>query len=495
MKKKNVAKHLISVAVAVAAVFSLGCIALADEDNPDFAVPDAEETVAADEEIVSQEASDAGEKGTGFYKEDGVWYYYVDGKRQYYTGWIKIDGDWYFLDYDAMMTGGITDYNSEHADFYILGLDGKILKGWQQWNGDWYYLENNGKAVRGWKQISGKWYYFVEDKDYTPRMVKDALYSIVDKDGTLYTYLFAKSGAMLTGWQEFNDSWYYLDNVGHAAVGWKQLGGKWYYFSKGSTPYMYRGGINKIYADNSDSVYGYYGFDENGVLLTGWNYLNDMIFEMNGEKIHSGSLFYFDSTGKAATGWKKIDGKWYYFYENGTPNAYRGYNSVDGKYYYFDINTGAMFNGGWFNISSVINPYYYPYYYYYYYSSYSMQDQWVYFGSDGAAYTEWQQIGGQWYYFGKADDIYMRTGKQKIDGKYYYFGDSGVMRKGWIKADDKYYYADPTGALVTDQWYLSGGKTYYFFEDGTMATGYQKIPRTYSGKVYDFGTDGVCRNP
>ena len=33
MKKKNVAKHLISVAVAVAAVFSLGCIALADENG------------------------------------------------------------------------------------------------------------------------------------------------------------------------------------------------------------------------------------------------------------------------------------------------------------------------------------------------------------------------------------------------------------------------------------------------------------------------------
>ena len=74
----------------------------------------------------------------------------------------------------------------------------------------------------------------------------------------------------------------------------------------------------------------------------------------------------------AASGWQKLDGKWYY-YENGA--AVTGWKQVSGKWYYFD-STGVM-KTGWQKISN----------------------KWYYFNSSGAMVTGWQTIGGKSYYF------------------------------------------------------------------------------------------------
>jgi len=61
----------------------------------------------------------------------------------------------------------------------------------------------------------------------------------------------------------------------------------------------------------------------------------------------------YNESGKPVTGWKQIDGKWYYFEANGVMQT------------------------GWKQIG----------------------DKWYYFHTDGAMRTDWKQIGGKWYYF------------------------------------------------------------------------------------------------
>ena len=65
------------------------------------------------------------------------------------------------------------------------------------------------------------------------------------------------------------------------------------------------------------------------------------------------------------------------------------------------------------------------------------------------------------------------------------------MRKGWVKYKGYYYYADGNGVLYHG-WKKIDGKVYYFDSyDGDMYTGLVKLGST----VYDFGQNGVCRNP
>ena len=77
----------------------------------------------------------------------------------------------------------------------------------------------------------------------------------------------------------------------------------------------------------------------------------------------------YNEKGKPVTGWKQIDGKWYYFESTGVTQT--GWKLVSGKWYYFH--------------------------------------------TDGAMRTDWKQIDGKWYYF--HTDGAMRTGWKQTGGK------------------------------------------------------------------------------
>ena len=56
--------------------------------------------------------------------------------------------------------------------------------------------------------------------------------------------------------------------------------------------------------------------------------------------------------------------------------------------------------------------------------------------------------------------------------------------------DDLDCYADENGLIFEEGWKEIGGKVYYF-RYGIMATGLMYI----NDYLYDFGTDGACKNP
>ena len=127
----------------------------------------------------------------------------------------------------------------------------------------------------------------------------------------------------------------------------------------------------------------------------------------------------YKENGKLVTGWKQIDGKWYYFESTGVMQT--GWKQVSGKWYYLH--------------------------------------------TDGAMRTDWKQIGGKWYYF--HTDGAMRTDWKQIDGKWYYFHTDGAMRTGWKQIGGKWYYLYEDGHMAKSEKIQSeDGKIYDIDENG-----------------------------
>ena len=489
-------KHMISVTVTAAMVLSLGCLTMADEldnssetavlsdgvecvidtenasitEDPSVADEDEEVVIVSVEESVSDEASYA-KNGWDEYSA-GKWKYYENGT--YVKGWKEIDHKWFWFSSSGVMFTGMR-YDSEYKATYIFGVNGAMIANrWQQYDGNWYFLNGDGKAAKGWNRINGVWYYFVDSQN--PYMYKNTIKEIGD-DGW---YMFDRSGAMLTGWQKTNYGWLYLDTFsGRAANGWKQIGGVWYYFDISSYgPVMVDDDI--VYIPGTDGKEAWYGFDENGALMkAGW--FNSYVVEIDGKKYENGNWYYFDSKGKAATGWQTIGGKKYYFGDGTTnPLAVINVNKIAGKYYYFDPNTCALFTNGWVDTMAA------------YSSSYSSGSM-VYAGTDGVLYTGWKTIDGKKYYFGDGNSRpSMKTGFVRVDEKLYFLGDNGALQKNCIfEYEGERYMANSSGVLAEKTWITYNKKPYYFLDGGAMATGIRKI----DGVMYDFGEDGVCVNP
>lgn len=74
----------------------------------------------------------------GWYVEDGMWYYYVDGVVQ--TGFITVDGITYHLNNDGYLDTGLVE------------IDGKL-----------YYFYANGAMHYGWIELDGQEYFMCEE--------------------------------------------------------------------------------------------------------------------------------------------------------------------------------------------------------------------------------------------------------------------------------------------------------------------------------------------
>lgn len=277
-----------------------------------------------------------------------------------------IDGISYAFDENGyMMTGWIHDvYNNGDGDWFYADASGKLAAGWKQIDGTWYYfspyfgymytyckvdeyvLGGDGTIVEtlpGWKQDANGWWYELENGE---RVVGEYC---IDKE----MYCFGKDGYMLTGWVDLNTfyntdaetpDWHYYEEDGSAiSFGWHEINGTWYYFpwndgemAVNSSWVGYSFDENGAYTKNVDmsgwtwktdgarwwyedekgsykssvitSINGFnYAFDASGYMMTGW-VKNSQISDYS-----YSTWYYFESDGRGANGWKKLDGLWYYF--------------------------------------------------------------------------------------------------------------------------------------------------------------------------------------
>lgn len=404
-----------------------------------------EAELAAGKYYFRSEGTDLQENGDGlgamvisdWVKEtaDGVdsWYWAgEDGKIDASKiGWQEIDGKWYELESNSTVKAYAAGWHQVAENRWLKLNDSRaaesIQAGWTNVDGVWYSLDANGyvEAKNGWSSVSNIWLYAENGRGIirTGWQSINGCWLYLNKDGS--------RNAGYTGLQTINGSMYYLDANGALRKGVHKIGGKTYYFDANT-------GVGRVY-----------GTGENG-----WKKID-------------GKWYWFEK-GNAATGWKKINNKWYYMDPSTAIMKTGFFTATDGRKYYCDGN-GAMAGAGWHKLGS----------------------KWYYMQKSGAITTGWIRPNGKtWYYLDPSDGAMktgfytvkgatyysngsgaMVTGWIRPDGKtWYYMSGSGAMHKGWIKLKSTWYYLDPaTGAMKTG-WYTVGGKKYYSYSNGAMAT-------------------------
>ncbi|MFJ5713614.1 bifunctional 2',3'-cyclic-nucleotide 2'-phosphodiesterase/3'-nucleotidase [Neobacillus sp. NPDC093127] len=151
--------------------------------------------------------------------EEGVWYHF-NNKGILETGWVKVNGKWYFFSDDEETFGEMqTGWVKDGKTWYYLASSGAMQTGWVKDGKTWYYLASSGAMQAGWIKLSNKWYFLASTGAMKTGWVKD---------GKTWYYL-ADSGAMQSGWVKVNNKWYYLAASGAMKTGWVQVGAKWYF--------------------------------------------------------------------------------------------------------------------------------------------------------------------------------------------------------------------------------------------------------------------------
>jgi len=310
-----------------------------------------------------------GYRHTGWLLLEGLWYYFwSDGTLA--TGWVYLSGDWYYFDLDTGIVHRGWIETSDGNRYYMRPEDGIEQKYWRQIDGYWYYFGSDGKMCRGWNLANdGYWYYF-EDSGIVHRGW------IETSDGERY-YMRPSDATEQKGWCKIDDYWYYFGNDGKMCVGWQLIGGYKYYFYKQTDDGPWGANAADVVID------GYY-VNPSGYTSASWGVWEKMVFlaentssstdylilvdvdycklgVFHGSKGNWEPLYYWDcSPGKSSTptvrGHFKINSKGLYFYSGSAKcwywsEFYNGEYAIHSVLYYpsgyvMDGRTGVHLSHG-----------------------------------------------------------------------------------------------------------------------------------------------------
>ena len=214
-------------------------------------------------------------EGTWEYLSNGSWRFRRDG-GWYDAGWSRIDGKWYYFADGSgdgehglyeMVTGWVNalpsgvyrpDDYAGNGGYYYFQDDGSLKTGWVRREGDWYFLDGETRRYRtGWMKEGNSWYYLLPQggKMHTGWLWENGKWSFRGDDGRMYSTgwrpvdpssegvvmlgnwggfrYFRQDGAMAAGWQRIGEEWYYFSADGSRYNGWLLWGGEWYYLQSG----------------------------------------------------------------------------------------------------------------------------------------------------------------------------------------------------------------------------------------------------------------------
>ncbi len=270
-----------------------------------------------------------------------------------------------------------------------------------------------------------------------------------------------KGASFGSAYADFEDSFVLSNKV---REGWTEIDGNRYYFVE-NAPLT---GNHKLPSYDNSEVEYLYSFDENGVCtgtLTG-------LIELDGD-------LYYAILGEIKTGWRPIEG----------------------NYYYFDMNTGAAVNG-----EQTINGYTYTFtdyiltkgqivqvgsYYRYYWAGSHVIGKWIevdgntyyatypkgYFAT-GMVYARNPEETASYRYVFDTNGVFRKdvNGLYDYSGQTYYVEDGRVIDEpGLVYFEGNYYYFCSTGAAVKGRTYwisktngLLPAGPYYFDAEGKM---------------------------
>ena len=393
---------------------------------------------------------------SGWYQLDGTWFYVKNGR--YVTGSQQIGSKWYFFtDSGHMMTGEVFRDGKK----FVYGTDGakisetKLKNGWTLCDGNYYYYRN-GKRYTGWAAN-----YYIQKGVMIRNSIVEGKYLGEDgrimKNAWIGRY-YAKSDGFLARnqWLQLDGSWYYFFGY-QATVGVRIISGKIYQFNdSGKLIATLAQSVNNGWVKaGSDYAYVYQGelVREELAVIDGTTYAFDsralmVRYNFNVDYYGNNEIYYFGGNGAkvAYTGWKQINGNWYFFNADNTLKI--GTFLLNGKTY---VCTPDM-RTGWRTTGSDL----------------------THFGSSGAADTilrnldGWVTKDGVSYYY--RDGRRCEYGIELIDGKMYGFNGDGTLAKN--TAIPGFFYRKPTSDYDL-WWYYDStervGAYYFCGADGTVA--------------------------
>ena len=358
-------------------------------------------------------------------------------------------------------------------------------------HGSWLYTDSDLAAAIPYAQgLFGTLFYSTALSPYA---------IVTDLSGDqVYIYNLESNGALTdafyqvikstnkTGWVSWVNTgetlWSYLENGRPARNSWQRINGSMYHFD--STGIMETGWC--------DDGTGIRYLNSNGSLVTGWKEIDgrwyffedscgyrlaDVWERIDGRMYHfdsdgtihtgwledEGGTRYCDADGMLVTGWKEIEGKWYFFESACGYRLADVWERIDGRMYHFDSD--GTIHTGWLEDEGGTR----------------------YCDANGALVTGWKEIDGIWYYFEQECGYRLTNTRQEIDGILYCFDETG--RPGTVEAERPEGEQQPTadsGAAAAVGWQQIDGSWYYFDTNGSACTGWQEI----DGSWYYFDADG-----
>ena len=372
---------------------------------------------------------------TGFLEENGVRYYYKDGRKGPY-GLVEVDGEYYFSDW-----GGVVRTS---GTYYIDTTNCDLPAGE-------YTFDENGHLVSGILNVKGVDYLFANGKK-----AKEGLYKI---DGAYYCADW--NGAIKAGGRFYAGTSYCDLPVGNYTFGadGKMLNGP---VEVNGTKYLYVNGTTAtcgLYEIDGDYYYSWWG----GVLKTDGRYYVDTTFC----DLPKNNNYSFDKDGKMLNGVVNVDGV-DYLYINGT-TATCGLYEVDGDYYYSWWG-GVLKKDGRFYVDTT-------------FCDLPKNNNYT-FGKDGKMLNGPVEIDGTKYLYLNGSTA--NCGLYNIDGDYYYSWWGGVLKTdGRFFVDKSYcdlsignYEFDADGKMLNGI-VEKDGKMYYYVNGTTAVNGLTKIGDDY----------------
>ena len=425
---------------------------------------------------------------TNSYVQVGKNWYYVGNDGKPLKGSQTINNvPVYFDPYGGRQAKGIF---GNDGYFYDKDSGAKVDLGtnrYVQVNDNWYYVNAEGKILKGDQIIDGVQVNFnpyngIQTKgelvDSNGRVISEENYNTYEAPSKFYD---KNSGALVKGQYFSHDGkWYYADAQGNILKGSQTIDGVYVYFDDDGV--QAKDAVLNGYYYDKDSGAGkelphdqfikigndLYYLSSNGrtgnITIDG----KDYYIEQNGRvlrgsfNIYQNPPYYDDETGEAVekTGFVKSRGSWFYL-ENGKKIA--GFKKIDGKLYYFSANPMNKYETNEQVRGKLARPKFYISF-----PSRAEDNPTYYFDAEtGAAVTnQFVYADGHWYYFGKDGKALLFD--QVINGQHLYFDYEGKQVKGDFVTDYKgtRYYDENSGELVTNQTRTINGVTYHFDENG-----------------------------
>ncbi len=410
------------------------------------------------------------------------WYYFDENRYCVMDIWALIDGKLYCFDQYGKMQSNT--WIECERDYDFAGD-----------RTNWRYVGSDGAAYTGWNKVNGNWYYFYEGMYFYGEHISEGrldklgficygdCYDVDD-----YLYHFDDNGHYIsnTWYQNEDGDWYYSEDDGRCYHSqWLNYRGAWYYFDNGGV----------MVTDVKDYyLYGkQYTFDANGKctnpdnpkIVNGWC----LVKAGAGDYSYKDYWIYVDNGNEYRDQWLNYRGDWYYFKTSYDFDENLMYSEmlqdvsdveIDGRYYDFDedgkcLNPGAIKITGWVKNGNAWN--------YYGDDGCILKEKWLHYNN-------------KWYYFDWSGRMCtgVNSIRDEKDGQYkqYFFTNSGDMITGWYNSDYGWVYADSNGELYVSKWLNYKGEWYYF-EYAYMVADRTNVK--IDGKYYDFGANGICINP